>query len=164
MRCHGCQRECGRHEFSKTQLKRNADLRRCVECVGRLEAHIEDAFVETMLEEMPEVEEPEPTREQLVVEELAKRRKLTGPARLRGKSDEIHRHFDRDGDGYLNYPELAALGRATGGELPEIAFGAVCMEVGADSSRGFTPEDLFRLYVEAGMGDVNRDHNLVFSK
>ena len=56
---------------------------------------------------------------------------------MRQKSDAIFGHFDADADGFLNYSELSALGAATGGgELSQLAYGAVCHEVGADAARG----------------------------
>ena len=64
--------------------------------------------------------------------------------------------------GYLNYAELASLGAATGGELPEMAYCAICEEVGADAKRGVTRQELFTMYTDAGMGDANRDFNLIF--
>ena len=82
--------------------------------------------------------------------------------RMREKSDAIFAHFDVDQDGFLKYAELAALGSATGGNLPEIAFGAICEELNADPTKGIDRNALFCLYTDAGMGDVGRDYNLVF--
>ena len=74
------------------------------------------------------------------MEEVARRRgakQHDERTRLRQKSDAIFGRFDADADGFLNFGELSALGAATGGgELSQLAYGAVCHEVGADSARG----------------------------
>eukprot|EP00966_Prymnesium_polylepis_P126266 2920196-Prymnesium_polylepis.1 len=66
--------------------------------------------------------------------------------------------------GYLNFTELVALGAATGGELPEMAYCAICLEVGADAKKGVTRQELLTMYTDAGMGDANRDFNLIFQR
>jgi hypothetical protein len=110
---------------------------------------------------------PAKQREQEVEEELERRREQqaakSGKSRQREKSDALFDHFDVDRDGFLSYKELAALGKATGGDLPEIAYGAICGEVHADPKRGVSRDELFRLYTDAGMGNVARDYNLVFA-
>ena len=80
---------------------------------------------------------------------------------LQPKSDEIFAKFDSDLDGWLNFKELVALGHATGGELTEMAYGAVCDELGADHTVGVSKEQLLRMYCE-DMGDCDRDYELIF--
>ena len=118
---------------------------------------------------MPDVEVPaEKQRELDLIAEVARRREALAvegkvpKARRRDKSDAIFRRFDADADGYLNLAELRALGAATGGEVTELMYGAVCQEIGADAARGVSIDGLWTLYTDAGMGDVSRDHNLVF--
>ena len=106
-------------------------------------------------------------REQEIVAEVAARRSkkhASGAKRQREKSDAIFDTFDADKDGFMNFAELAALGTATGGELPEIAYGAICSEVGANAKKGVTRDELFMMYTDAAMGDVSRDFNLIFNK
>jgi len=104
--------------------------------------------------------EPEVTREQQVIAEVARRRDA---AETKRKSDAIFDRFDADGDGYLNFDELRALGLATGGELPHPAFVAICEELGAAPHRGVTKSLLLTMYTDAGLGDAHRDYNLIFS-
>ena len=107
--------------------------------------------------------DPETARQMEIVEEVKRRRQQDEPARLRHKSDAIFGRFDVDGDGFLNFAELSVLGAATGGgELSQLAYGAVCHEIGADAARGVTCDELFKLYTDADMGDANRDYNLIF--
>mmetsp|Transcript_38165 Transcript_38165/g.76479 ORF Transcript_38165/g.76479 Transcript_38165/m.76479 type:complete len:147 (-) Transcript_38165:57-497(-) len=101
-------------------------------------------------------------REQDIMAEVARRRMESDASATKRKSDEIFTHFDSDGDGYLNYTELCALGKATGGDLPQAAYGAICKEIGANPARGVTKELLLVMYTDAGMGDAHRDHNFVF--
>ena len=60
---------------------------------------------------------PAAKREADIMAEVARRRAQQGADETKRKSDEIFEHFDQDKDGYLNFPELRALGLATGGEL-----------------------------------------------
>lgn len=107
--------------------------------------------------------DPHVQREQDVIAEVARRREeQKNAAATRRKSDEIFERFDVDRDGYLSFQELRALGKATGGELPEAAFVAVCQEIGANPAKGVTKALLLTMYTDAGLGDAHRDHNLVF--
>lgn len=111
--------------------------------------------------------DPEVARRQEIMEEVARRRAAMDEApevRLRRKSDRIFAKFDVDADGYLSFKELRALGAATGGDLTELAYGAICAEVDADAKRGVTPDELFRMYTDAEMGDADRDYNIVFPR
>ena len=111
--------------------------------------------------------DPEVVRRQDIMEEVARRRAATDEApgvRLRRKSDAIFAKFDADADGFLSFTELRSLGAATGGDLTELAYGAICAEVEADAKRGVTPDELFRMYTDAEMGDAERDYNIVFRK
>ena len=129
------------------------------------------AVIESELEdfgEMPQVD-PAVQREQDIMAEVARRRKQMQGAATKTKSDEIFDHFDRDQDGYLNFNELRALGRATGGDLERNTYGAICQEIGADPSKGVTKALLLIMYTPgedggAGLGDPHRDHNLIFPK
>ena len=104
----------------------------------------EARFIQEMCKEHGSLKvDPEDVRRQEIMEEVARRRSAKQQesaderARLRQKSDAIFGHFDADADGFLNYSELSALGAATGGgELSQLAYGAVCHEVGADAARG----------------------------
>ena len=106
---------------------------------------------------------PEVQREQDIMAEVARRRQERDATATKRKSDEIFAHFDADRDGYLNFQELRALGSATGGELPQSAYGAICSEIGANPARGVTKELLLLMYTDAAMGDAHRDHNLIFN-
>ena len=129
---------------------------------------IQALSTEGTLSEVREMQvDPDCLREQEIVAEVARRRsKLQAKAatRQREKSDAIFDAFDQDKDGYMNYAELRALGTATGGSLTEIAYCAICEELGIDASRGVTKEELWRMYSSAGMGDASRDYNLVFNQ
>ena len=108
--------------------------------------------------------DPEVQREQEIMAEVARRRAERDPqlTAAKRKSDEIFRHFDADGDGYLNYSELKKLGIATGGELPKLAYDSICQEIGANPACGVTKELLLLMYTDAGLGDAHRDYNLIF--
>ena len=62
----------------------------------------------------------------------------------------------------MNYEELRALGLATGGDLPEVAYVALCEEIGANPAKGVTKALLLTMYTDAGLGDAHRDHNMLF--
>ena len=109
--------------------------------------------------------DPAVKREQDILAELARRRKeQDAGAATKRKSDEIFAHFDKDGDGHLNYAELRMLGQATGGELPENAYKQICQEIGANPAKGVSKELLLLMYTDAGLGDAHRDYNLIFNK
>lgn len=111
--------------------------------------------------------DPEVVRRQEIMEEVARRRAAMDEVpevRLRAKSDAIFAKFDTDADGFLGYLELRALGAATGGELSELAYGAICAEVEADAARGVSSDELFRMYTDAEVGDADRDYNLLFRR
>ena len=108
--------------------------------------------------------DPEQQRQAEIMAEVARRRKEVQDlsAATREKSDAIFQHFDKDQDGYLNYSELRALGQATGGELPQIAYKSICDEIGADARKGVTKTLLLLMYTDAELGDAHRDYNLIF--
>eukprot|EP01065_Artemidia_motanka_P034064 TRINITY_DN4121_c0_g1_i1.p1 TRINITY_DN4121_c0_g1~~TRINITY_DN4121_c0_g1_i1.p1 ORF type:complete len:521 (+),score=170.85 TRINITY_DN4121_c0_g1_i1:885-2447(+) len=56
--------------------------------------------------------------------------------------------FDRDGDGFLSYPELASLGRATGAPLDFSWYKQIAPGLGADIEKGFNYELMWRVYKE----------------
>ena len=107
---------------------------------------------------------PSVQREQDIMAEVARRRAERGPAEIKRKSDEIFDRFDADGDGYLNFDELRALGQATGGDLVQARYKMLCEEIGAHPKKGVTKALLLIMYTDAGLGDAHRDHNLIFPK
>ena len=107
---------------------------------------------------------PAAKREADIMAEVARRRAQQGADETKRKSDEIFDHFDQDRDGYLNFPELRALGLATGGELVKSAYDAVCQEIGANPAKGITKPLLLTMYTDAGLGDAHRDYNLIFRR
>ena len=127
------------------------------------EEHVMDELAAAVIESegaLPVVD-PRAQREQdIIIAEVARRREQQNTTRH--KSDEIFERFDADGDGFLNYLELRALGKATGGDLPEAAYVAVCGEIGANPSKGVTKALLLTMYTDAGLGDAHRDYNLIF--
>jgi len=75
--------------------------------------------------------------------------------------EQLHTHFDKDGDGYLNEEEFAALKNSTSSEEEFIGFTYICQLVDADASmvstlisrfftqfraQGVSSLDLLRLY------------------
>lgn len=70
---------------------------------------------------------------------------------------ELFRIVDRDGDGFINFEELAWLARETGGYVNQDVFEQQCSLVGADPSKGLTQAQLLASYVEFGAGDVEVD-------
>ena len=93
----------------------------------------EARFIEEMYKAHEKLRvDPETARQMEIVAEVKRRRQQDEPARLRHKSDAIFGRFDVDGDGFLNFAELSALGAATGGgELSQLAYGANRHEIGA---------------------------------
>ena len=128
-----------------------------------------DALTAAMLESEAEMTDsppaisPEKQRELDIIAEVARRREAkNSAAATQRKSDAIFDKFDIDRDGLLNYRELSALGRATGGDLPQPAYVSVCKEIGADPNKGVSRPLLLCIYTDAGLGDVHRDYNLIF--
>merc|ERR1719214_513049 len=78
-------------------------------------------------------------------------------AKAQGACDELFALVDRDGDGFINFEELAYLARETGGYVNEDVFQQQCQLVGADPAKGLTKEHLLASYVEFGAGDVEVD-------
>merc|ERR1719327_2230312 len=70
---------------------------------------------------------------------------------------ELFRLVDRDGDGFINFEELAWLARETGGYVNDEVFEQQCALVGADAAHGLTKEQLLASYVEFGAGDIEVD-------
>merc|ERR1719161_1251207 len=78
-------------------------------------------------------------------------------AKAQGACDVLFALVDRDGDGFINFEELAWLARETGGYVNEDVFQQQCQLVGADPAKGLTKEHLLASYVEFGAGDVEVD-------
>ena len=126
---------------------------------------IAKAIFEAEVEEFGTAQvDPAVQREQDIMAEVAKRRQERDAHATKRKSDKIFEKFDKDRDGYLNYMELCELGRATGGDLPQAAYVAVCQELGADPSKGVTKALLLLMYTDASLGDAHRDYNLIFKE
>ena len=103
-------------------------------------------------------------REQDIMAEVARRRQERDADATRKKSDAIFARFDVDRDGLLNFNELRALGLATGGDLPRVAYTSICQEIGADPNKGVTKSLLLTMYTDAALGDAHRDYNLIFAR
>ena len=107
--------------------------------------------------------DPAAQRQRDIMAEVERRRKALQGDSTKRKSDAIFDKFDVDGDGYLNYTELRALGKATGGELPHPAYVSICGEIGADPAKGVPKPLLLVIYTDANLGDAHRDYNMIFS-
>eukprot|EP00746_Dinoflagellata_sp_MGD_P089895 gnl/MRDRNA2_/MRDRNA2_35466_c0_seq1.p1 gnl/MRDRNA2_/MRDRNA2_35466_c0~~gnl/MRDRNA2_/MRDRNA2_35466_c0_seq1.p1 ORF type:complete len:129 (+),score=24.01 gnl/MRDRNA2_/MRDRNA2_35466_c0_seq1:116-502(+) len=88
-------------------------------------------------------------------------RLLHQPSDERQKCDEMFDLFDKDEDKALNLHEMQALVAATGGEFEESSYTAACGALGANPSKGLSSEQLFKLYVNFGAGDIEKDHAVV---
>jgi hypothetical protein len=121
------------------------------------------AVLEAEMEDAP-VLDPETLRQQEIIAEVARRRaeRDNNTTATKQKSDEIFDRFDVDKDGYMNYEELRALGKATGGDLPHAAYMALCEEIGANPAKGVSKALLLTMYTDAGLGDAHRDYNIIF--
>lgn len=129
------------------------------------DALLAKAVLESEMEDAPGglIVDPDKKREQDIMAEVARRRAaLNNAEATKRKSDAIFDRFDVDKDGYMNYEELRALGLATGGDLPEVAYVALCEEIGANPAKGVTKALLLTMYTDAGLGDAHRDHNMLF--
>ena len=63
----------------------------------------------------------------------------------------VHEHFDVDGDGYLNFSELAALQKATEGvKLSEENFVMACKALGCQPNKGISLDALKLTYASNG--------------
>ena len=83
----------------------------------------------------------------------------------RAKCDQMFTEADRDGDGFLGYNDLCWLAKKTTGQeaqFPEEQFGELCRELDADEP-GLTQPQLYRSYMELGMGDIAEDFDKVFA-
>jgi Ca2+-binding EF-hand superfamily protein len=78
-------------------------------------------------------------------------------AQAQASCEELFRLVDRDGDGFINFEELAWLARETGGYVNEDVFEQQCALVGADAAHGLTKDQLLASYVEFGAGDIAVD-------
>jgi hypothetical protein len=79
------------------------------------------------------------------------------PAKAGALCGELFRIVDRDGDGFINFEELAWLARETGGYVNQDVFQQQCQLVGADPTKGLTEAHLLASYVEFGAGDPEVD-------
>ena len=61
----------------------------------------------------------------------------------------------------MNLHEMQALVSATGGEFEESSYTAACGALGANPSKGLSREQLFKLYVNFGAGDIQKDYAAV---
>ena len=122
------------------------------------------AVLEAEMEDAPMQIDPETLRQQEIIAEVARRRaeRDNNEAATKQKSDEIFERFDVDKDGYMNYEELRALGKATGGDLPNAAYISLCEEIGANPAKGVSKALLLTMYTDAGLGDAHRDYNIIF--
>jgi hypothetical protein len=77
--------------------------------------------------------------------------------KAKASCEELFRIVDRDGDGFINFEELAWLARETGGYVNHDVFQQQCQLVGADAANGLTKEQLLASYVEFGAGDIEVD-------
>ena len=64
----------------------------------------------------------------------------------------------------MNYDELKAFGRATGGELTQDDYTSICEAIGADLSKGVTKPLLLIMYTDADedFGDIDEDFEVMF--
>jgi hypothetical protein len=81
---------------------------------------------------------------------------------FRDKVNAIHEHFDRDKDGCLNFPELAALQyRTSGNELDAEQYAMVCKALGCHPDKGLSVQTLRLTYAADGT-DLEVDYYIVF--
>lgn len=78
------------------------------------------------------------------------------------KSQASRRIFDmadRDKDGYLSFAELQWLARASGDmtDLSRQDYSTICRAVGAESSRGLSSDQLWKMYTKLHAGDAMED-------
>ncbi len=103
-------------------------------------------------------------------EQIAKQIKLQ-------KIAEIHKFFDKDNDGYLNYAELSSLQIKTTKDLPSTSAGedssennsisrskykTICTALGCKPNKGLDLRALIFTYESGGGADYNRDYDAVF--
>lgn len=70
---------------------------------------------------------------------------------FRDKVRTLFEHFDKDGDKYLNFPELAALQVATSGDiLTEDMYVMACRALGCPPSQGLSLDALKLTYASEG--------------
>ena len=122
------------------------------------------AVLEAEMEDAPMQVDPETLRQQEIIAEVARRRaeRDNNTAATKRKSDAIFDRFDIDTDGFMNFQELRALGKATGGDLPHAAYLSLCQEIGANPDKGVSKALLLTMYTDAGLGDAHRDYNIIF--
>ena len=63
----------------------------------------------------------------------------------------IHEHFDKDGDGYLNYEELRSLQLCTSGnDLDSSVYAMICSALGCQPHKGISIDALRLTYASEG--------------
>ena len=77
---------------------------------------------------------------------------------------ELHAHFDRDGDGYLNHSEIRGLQLITSGnDMDKGTYVMVCKSLACDPNRGLCVNALKIVYAAEGTS-IDDDYAKVFSK
>ena len=75
----------------------------------------------------------------------------------------LHKHFDLDGNKFLNYSELSALQLATSGEhLEGPEYCHLCRENQCDPRKGLSVKALQKIYQESGIDHLNQDYDKIF--
>jgi hypothetical protein len=104
-------------------------------------------------------------------EQIAKQIKLQ-------KITEIHKHFDKDNDGYLNYAELSSLQSKTtkhpsssgevasenknGNNMPRSKYKTICAALGCKPNKGLDLRALILTYESGGGANADDDYDTVF--
>lgn len=75
----------------------------------------------------------------------------------------LHKHFDLDGNKFLNYSELSALQLATSGEhLEGPEYCHLCRENQCDPRKGLSLKALQMIYEESGIDHLDQDYDRIF--
>ncbi|KAL9183465.1 hypothetical protein ACHAXT_004321 [Thalassiosira profunda] len=93
-------------------------------------------------------------------------RATTTPSRkdFRTRSNALHAHFDRDGDGHLNHAELRGLQLLTSGsDMDAGQYVMVCRSLACDPSKGISVDALKVVYASEG-ASVEEDFMKVLGK
>jgi alanyl-tRNA synthetase len=81
---------------------------------------------------------------------------------FRDKVGALHEHFDRDGDGYLNFHELGDLQyKTSGSELDQDQYVMVCKALSCHPTKGIPVEALRLTYASEGT-NLDDDYFKVF--
>ena len=79
------------------------------------------------------------------------------------KIQQIHQHFDKDKDGYLNHAELTALQTITSGQgISRKKYKTICNSFDCKPSQGLTFRALLMTYSSGGEASINSDFDAVF--